>query len=157
MPFLTGISPSVAAVATDAVTTSYHAVVKRGRVQTHEVVVLFGLGGLGFNGLEVVRNIGARVIVTDVKQDRLEEAARLGIPQEDIVPVAHSVQEFIKERGLLGKIDVTLDFVGKHQTFGDAQQIGRSFSLHKSYAKPILTLRSNSSPRWPHDLYRHTG
>lgn len=121
-----GISPSVAAVATDAVTTSYHAVVQRGKLQPHETVVVFGLGGLGFNGLEVVRHVGARVLVTDVKQDRLDAAMLLGVPPEDVIPVGTPVQEFIKQRGLLGKVDVTLDFVGKHQTFQDAQQIGTS-------------------------------
>lgn len=99
---------------------------KRGRIQPHETIVLFGLGGLGFNGLEVVRHVGARVIVTDVKQDRLDEAIRLGVPPGDVVPVGQSVQEFIQAKGLFGKIDATLDFVGKHQTFGDAQQVGRS-------------------------------
>ncbi|KAJ9608744.1 hypothetical protein H2200_006515 [Cladophialophora chaetospira] len=120
-----GISPATAAVATDAVTTSYHAVVKRGRVQPHETVVLFGLGGLGFNGLEVVRHVGARVLVTDVKQDRLDEAVKLGVPVEDVIPGGESVKEFVEGKGLLGKIDATLDFVGKHQTFADAQQIVR--------------------------------
>jgi propanol-preferring alcohol dehydrogenase len=113
----------VAAVATDAVKTSYHAIVRRGEVKATETVFLFGLGGLGFNGLQVIRHIGARVVVSDVRQERLDEAIRIGVPKEDVVPAGKSIQDFVKENGLQGKIDVTVDFVGKHQTFQDAQHI----------------------------------
>lgn len=119
-----GVSPQVAAVATDAVTTAYHAIVRRGELKPTETVFLFGLGGLGFNGLQVVKSIGARVIVSDVRQERLDAAAQLGIPQRDIVPVGKSIQEFVQKNGLM--IDTTFDFVGMAQTFEDAQQIGQS-------------------------------
>ncbi|KAL4889858.1 chaperonin 10-like protein [Aspergillus ambiguus] len=105
-----GIPSAVAAVATDAVKTSYHAITRRAEVQPHETVFLFGLGGLGFNALQI---------------ERLEEAARFGIPEKDLVPANKSVQDFVRENGLQGKIDTTLDFVGTHQTFQDAQNIVR--------------------------------
>ncbi|KAJ5490155.1 Short-chain dehydrogenase/reductase SDR [Penicillium expansum] len=120
-----GIPSSVAAVATDAVKTSYHAIVRRAEVKSNETVFLFGLGGLGFNALQIVLHIGARVIVSDIRQERLEEAARWGVPRQDLVPSGKSVQEFVRENGLQGKIDTTLDFVGTHQTFHDAQNIIR--------------------------------
>lgn len=123
----------MAAVATDAVKTSYHAITRRAEVKSHEIVFLFGLGGLGFNALQIVRHIGAKVIVSDVRQERLDEAAKLGVPREDIVPVEASVQDFVCERGLQGKIDTTLDFVGKHQTFRDAQEIGKFFILFDAF------------------------
>ncbi|KAJ9652505.1 hypothetical protein H2198_008253 [Neophaeococcomyces mojaviensis] len=118
-----GISSSVAAVATDAVITSYHAITRRAEVKPHETVFLFGLGGLGFNALQIVLHIGARVIVSDVRQERLDEAVRIGVPPEDVVPLNSSIRDFVQEKGLL--IDTTLDFVGKHQTFQDAQNILR--------------------------------
>ena len=80
--------------------------------------------GLGFNALQIIKHIGARVIVSDIRQERLDAAAKLGIPQEDLVPAGRSVQEFVKENGLENTIDTVLDFVGTHQTFEDAQQIG---------------------------------
>lgn len=85
---------------------------------------LFGLGGLGFNALQIVKHIGARVIVTDLRQEKLDAALSLGIPSRDVVPAGKSVQDFVQESGLHGKIDTILDFVGKNQTFEDAQQIG---------------------------------
>ncbi|KAJ5436691.1 Short-chain dehydrogenase/reductase SDR [Penicillium cf. griseofulvum] len=120
-----GIPSSVVAVATDAVKTSYHAIVRRAEVRPNEIVFLFGLGGLGFNALQIVLHIGARVIVSDIRQERLEEAARFGVPRQDLVPAGKSVQDFVRENGLQGKIDTTLDFVGTHQTFQDAQNIVR--------------------------------
>lgn len=122
-----GVTPAQAAVATDAVMTAYHAIIRRGQVKKDETVFLFGLGGLGFNALQVIHKVvGARVIVSDIRQERLDAAAELGIPREDIVSVGKSVQEFVVENGLQNKIDATLDFVGEKQTFEDAQEIGKS-------------------------------
>lgn len=89
-----------------------------------ETVFLFGLGGLGFNALQIVKNIGARVIVSDIRQESLDEAAALGIPKGDLVPVGKSPPDYVNEIGLGGRIDTVLDFVGTHQTFDDAQTIG---------------------------------
>ncbi|KAH8695553.1 chaperonin 10-like protein [Talaromyces proteolyticus] len=119
------ISSSVAAVATDAVKTSYHAITRRAEVKSHETVFLFGLGGLGFNALQIILHIGARVIISDIRQERLDEAERAGVPKPDIVPAGVSVQEFVRDNSLEGKIDTVLDFVGKNQTFEDAQSIVR--------------------------------
>lgn len=129
IPLPEGVDPKVAAVATDAVTTAYHGIVRRAEVRTDETVFLFGLGGLGFNALQIVlKAIQARVIVSDVRQERLDAAAELGVPREDIVPLGVSIPEWIKENGLNERIDTVLEFVGKNQTFSDAQKIGRSQS-----------------------------
>lgn len=126
---LLGVTPAEAAVATDAVSTAYHAIMRRGEVKKKETVFLFGLGGLGFNALQILLYIGARVIISDIRQDLLDEAKHLGIPSSDIVPVETSPQDFILENGLSGKIDTVLDFVGTHQTFEDAQHIGKFILL----------------------------
>ncbi|KAF4447333.1 hypothetical protein F53441_9130 [Fusarium austroafricanum] len=120
-----GVTPAEAAVATDAVNTAYHAITRRGEVKKNETVFLFGLGGLGLNALQIVLHIGARVIVSDIRQELLDEAKDLGVPEGDIVPVGMPPQEFVKQKGLEGKIDTVLDFVGRHQTFEDAQHIVR--------------------------------
>lgn len=131
----------MAAVATDAVKTSYHAITRRGEVKPPETVFLFGLGGLGFNGLQIVRSVGARVIVSDIRQERLDEAIKIGVPRADVVPAGKAIQEFVRENGLDGKIDTTMDFVGKHQTFTDAQYICKfvifSTSNHGTYRLSI--------------------
>ncbi|KAK1843899.1 hypothetical protein CCHR01_13446 [Colletotrichum chrysophilum] len=120
-----GISPEVAAIATDAVATAYHAIYRRGEIKQTETVFLFGLGGLGFNALQLLLDIGARVVVSDIRPEILEEAAAIGVSKSDLVPVGEPVQKFVTDKGLTGKIDAVLDFVGTHQTFEDAQQIVR--------------------------------
>ncbi|PKY04901.1 alcohol dehydrogenase [Aspergillus campestris IBT 28561] len=120
-----GVPSAVAAVATDAVNTAYHGIVRRAEVKKEETVFLFGLGGLGFNALQVVRYIGARVIVSDLRSEKLELAVQKGVPREDVVSVGNGIPEFVVDNGLQGKIDTVLDFVGSHQTFHDAQQIVR--------------------------------
>ncbi|CAG9996114.1 unnamed protein product [Clonostachys byssicola] len=120
-----GVTPAEAAVATDAVNTAYHAITRRGQVTKDETVFLFGLGGLGLNALQILIHIGARVIVSDIRQELLDEAQKLGIPPRDLVPIGTAPQQFIAENGLSGKVDTVLDFVGTHQTFEDAQYIVR--------------------------------
>jgi propanol-preferring alcohol dehydrogenase len=75
-----GVSTSQAPVTTDAVTTAYHAIHRRSEIDKNEVVFLFILGGLGFNTLQIIRAIGAKVLVSDVKQENLDEAFRIGVP-----------------------------------------------------------------------------
>ena len=124
-----GVSPMLGAIATDAVVTGFHAVFRRGEIRKEDVAFLFGLGGLGFNALQMMLSLGIRVIVSDVKEDMLQAAALQGVRPEDIVPLDKSPQEFLKENGLEGKIDVVLDFVGVKQTFSDAQVLGQSIFL----------------------------
>lgn len=122
IPLPEGVTHAEAAVSTDAVATAYHAITRRAHLKENETVFLFGLGGLGFNALQIVLNIGARVIVSDIREQLLDKAEALGVARQDIVPVGHNIQSFVAERGL--KIDTVLDFVGTHQTFEDAQHIG---------------------------------
>jgi propanol-preferring alcohol dehydrogenase len=123
------VTPSQAAVATDAVTTAYHAIHRRGKITSKDTVFLFGLGGLGFNALQVIRAIGARVFVSDVKQDNLDDAVNIGVEKSDIVPVGKNIREWVEEKGWSGKISVVADFVGTAQTFSDAQHIGMHHTL----------------------------
>lgn len=120
-----GVTPSQAAVATDAVTTAYHAIHRRARIEATDIVFLFGLGGLGFNALQVIRAIGAKVLVSDVKQENLDAALQLGVPEQDIVPIGTQVQDWVQENAWTGKVSVVADFVGTAQTFSDAQHIGQ--------------------------------
>lgn len=136
-----GVSPAEAAVATDAVATAYHAIHRRGQVKSTETVFLFGLGGLGFNALQVILGIGARVLVSDIREDMLREALAIGVAAQDIVPAGQSVQGFVKACGMAGKIDTVLDFVGKNQTFEDAQQIGKAQSSWESFACMVIRIR----------------
>jgi 6-hydroxycyclohex-1-ene-1-carbonyl-CoA dehydrogenase len=66
------------AVIADAVTTPYHAVINRGRVQPGDRVVVFGCGGIGLNIIQVANAIGASVIAVDKVPMKLDWAKEFG-------------------------------------------------------------------------------
>jgi alcohol dehydrogenase, propanol-preferring len=122
----TGITPAQAAVATDAVMTAYHAVKRTGAVKSTDTVVIFGLGGLGFNALQIVLAIGSRVIVIDKRDEVIADAVNFGVPKQDVIPVGKDPVEFVQEHNLV--VDVVIDFVGTNDTFAASQQLGKSRS-----------------------------
>ena len=66
------------AVIADAVTTPYHAVVRRGKVTPGDWVVVVGCGGVGLTLVQIAAAVGARVVAIDVKAAKLEAARRFG-------------------------------------------------------------------------------
>lgn len=135
-----GVTPAEAAVSTDAVATAYHAITRRAEVKGSETVFLFGLGGLGFNGLQILENLGCRIIISEIRQQLIDKAIALGVPQEDVVPIGQSVTEFVAKKNL--QIDTVLDFVGTHQTFEDSQHIGMALFIPHL---PVVPLEATSS------------
>lgn len=118
-----GVSPAVAAVATDAVNTAYHAIVGRAQVKSGETVLLFGLGGLGFNALQILKHLGARAIVVDKRQFVLDEAVKFGVRPEDVVPLdTADVAEWIGSQNLI--IDKVVDFLGINDSFTSSLAAG---------------------------------
>ena len=109
---------------TDAVLTAFHAVKRVGAVKPTDTVVIFGLGGLGFNALQIVLALGSRVIVMDKREEILAEAVSFGVPKQDVIPVGKDPVEFVQEHKLV--VDVVIDFVGVSDTFAASQQLGRS-------------------------------
>jgi propanol-preferring alcohol dehydrogenase len=137
------VSFAQGAVATDACMTAYHAIVGTGQVKKGETVMIVGLGGLGFNALQIAQSVGARVIVTDRRQEVLDEAAKFGLPKEDIIPAGVSVPEFVKDNKLV--IDTIIDFVGVVETFEASQEAGMFFNhtlIPICLEQPSLTVLS---------------
>lgn len=124
-----GVTPEQGAVATDACMTAYHAVVGTGGVKKDETVLVVGIGGLGFNALQIVQGLGARVIVADTRQEPLDEALKFGVPKIDIVPVGEAVPDFVQRNHL--EIDTVIDFAGVPETFNAAQEAGECRNIHQ--------------------------
>lgn len=78
------------------------------------------------------------MVVSDTRQPCLDKAAFLGVPPDDIVPLNVQPLAFVEKNGLSNAIDIVLDFVGKHQTFQDAQHIGKSAARSTEIQKLIL-------------------
>lgn len=113
-----GVSAEVAAVATDAVLTPWHAFKSLANVRQGDTVLVIGLGGLGMNGMQIAHALGAHVIACDMRESSLDMAKQLGADE-----VFHSkeLEEKLKGR----KIDVVGDFVGRESTFQQAQTLVR--------------------------------
>lgn len=104
-----------AAVATDAVLAPYHAIhkVKDSLTPTSKVLVI-GLGGLGINALQILKQYGCTVIATDVKPELELEAKRFGATEYH-VDLEDSDSNF-------ESFDVCFDFCGYKSTFDLCQQ-----------------------------------
>ncbi len=109
-----------------------------GKLKASETVLIFGLGGLGFNALQIVLAMKvAKVIVVEQREAILTEAVNFGVPKEDVVPVGKNVVEFIQENKIV--VDVVIDFVGVKDTFTASQQLGESSRLHCSTYKKSMS------------------
>jgi 6-hydroxycyclohex-1-ene-1-carbonyl-CoA dehydrogenase len=102
-------------VIADAITTPFHAVVRRGKVVAGDWVVVFGCGGVGLSLVQVATAVGARVIAVDLKEAKLETARRLGAAE---TLNAASVPKLDKAVRAItgGGVDVAFEAVGKAAT-----------------------------------------
>ena len=102
-----------AAVATDAIATSYHAVKGRAEIQSGMKVGIIGLGGLGINGMRVCHLLGAQTLVADIDAEKLSLAKKEG--------ALKTTSDFLEFRG--ENPDVVIDFVGSAETLKAAQRV----------------------------------
>ncbi|KAH7161012.1 chaperonin 10-like protein [Dactylonectria macrodidyma] len=97
-----GVSFAQAAVATDALATSYHAVITEAGAKPGVTVGVIGLGGLGMSGLAFGTLQGAVMYGIDIVEEKFHEAKQLG---------AHGCFKSLDEaKGVA--FDVIVDFVG---------------------------------------------
>ena len=103
------------AVIADALTTPYHAVVHRARVQSGDWVVVVGCGGVGINAVQFASAAGANVVAVDLLGEKREAARRLGA-RETMDPAEHPDlgREVRKKTG--GGADVAIEVVGTPET-----------------------------------------
>ncbi|MDH3753222.1 MAG: zinc-binding dehydrogenase [Acidimicrobiia bacterium] len=70
--------PAAIAVLTDAVATPYHGLVRVGRARPDETVVVFGIGGIGSNAVQIATHLGCRVVAVSRSESKLRLAQQLG-------------------------------------------------------------------------------
>ncbi len=113
-----GVSIEVGSVICVSMGTVYHGIKKAG-IRAGETVVIYGFGDLGSQGVQLLRLMGARVIVVDIMDAKLEMAKKLGADhtinakQED--PVA-AVKELTEGIGA----DAALEVIGFKTTMEQA-------------------------------------
>lgn len=72
------LSPAIAAGLGCRVTTAWHALTDRAELRAGEWLAIHGTGGVGLSALLLAKMLGARVVVVDIADDKLEYARKLG-------------------------------------------------------------------------------
>jgi 6-hydroxycyclohex-1-ene-1-carbonyl-CoA dehydrogenase len=104
------------AIIADALTTPFHAVVRRGRVAAGDWVLVMGCGGVGLNLVQMAVAVGGRVIAVDLAADKLDWARRLGAEVVlDPAQVGRLDKAVRSATGGAG-IDVAFEAIGKAAT-----------------------------------------
>lgn len=104
-----------ASVIADAVSTPYHAVKHRGRVQLGDAVAVVGCGGVGLNLVQCATAAGGNVIAIDLNDDRLAIARQLGA-EETINPEGMERLDKHVRRLTRGGVDVAFEAIGSPGT-----------------------------------------
>lgn len=110
----------VGAILTDAVSTPYHAVVRRAQLAAGENVAVIGCGGLGSQAIRFCKLFGAgKIIAVDRNPSALAAAGNAGatdLIQAGEEPVHKQVQQLTRGMG----VDLAFEFVGLPQTIDTA-------------------------------------
>jgi propanol-preferring alcohol dehydrogenase len=114
------ISFEIGAIMTDAVSTPYHAVVRRARLQKGESVAVFGCGGLGSQAIKFCKLFEAGdIIAVDTNDGALERARALGADHTIKVGDTPANKEIRSLTEGIG-VDAAFEFVGIPQTIDTA-------------------------------------
>jgi D-arabinose 1-dehydrogenase-like Zn-dependent alcohol dehydrogenase len=111
-----GVADVDAAVAADAIATTYHACREEARVGPGDSVLIVGAGGgVGIHGVQMARLCGGFVLAADLTDAKLEAAKEYGA--DDLVDVrrgdlAAQVKTLTDGRG----VDAAIDFVASRET-----------------------------------------
>ncbi len=103
-----------ACIIADALTTAFHAVTRRARVEAGETVVVVGCGGLGLNVVQIASLVGARVIAVDIDPRKLALATELGAALAIDARDADVPKRIRKETD--GGADVAIEAIGNPKT-----------------------------------------
>jgi 2-desacetyl-2-hydroxyethyl bacteriochlorophyllide A dehydrogenase len=112
------------AVIADALSTPYHAVKNRARVQPGDKVAVFGCGGVGINVVQMAAAAGGLVVAVDVKDEKLELAKKLGA-WATVNPQAVDVKKAIRKL-FDGGADIAIEAIGHPATIDQAFEVTRT-------------------------------
>jgi threonine dehydrogenase-like Zn-dependent dehydrogenase len=108
-----------ASIIADALSTPYHAVKNRARVQPGDTVVVFGCGGVGINAVQLAASVGAYVIAVDLSERKLQWARELGAAHTiNASEVSRVSKEIKKLTG--GGADIAMEVIGNPRTIEEA-------------------------------------
>lgn len=116
------------------VTTAWHALTDRANVRAGEWVAVHGTGGIGLSALLLAKMLGARVIVVDVVQEKLDHALALGADAA-VNAASQDVPEAIREI-TKGGAQVSLEALGIAQTTNASVECLATLGRHVHVGMP---------------------
>jgi D-arabinose 1-dehydrogenase-like Zn-dependent alcohol dehydrogenase len=112
VPLSANVDLGVAAIIPDAVTTPWAAITDSGQVRPGESAAVWGLGGLGYHAVVLLRLVGAApLIAIDPLQEARSRALAAGADLA-LDPLDPEFSERVKEAAGEGGLDVAFDFFG---------------------------------------------
>ena len=106
------------AIISDAVSTPFHAIRNRGRVQGGDWVAIFGCGGVGINAVQIAAALGAVVIAVDIDSKKLAQARQLGAAE--VLSAREGDVSKVIRKLTGGGVDVAFEIVGKPKVLDQA-------------------------------------
>ncbi|KAH9858849.1 GroES-like protein [Lenzites betulinus] len=112
IPVPDGLAPEIATVATDSLTTVFNAVNNNAQVAQGDRVLIYGVGGLGHQAVQLAKHLGATVFAVDIRPEARQLALSLGAEQ------AFDLEDFtnVVNNGTFS-VDTVVDFVASAQSF----------------------------------------
>ena len=113
-----------ACIIPDAVVCMYHAIRNQAQVRPGDRICLMGIGGLGFQGIQIAKYFGAQIISTSRQDKKLELAKQMG----SCYTVNTSKQDLYDEVNLItnGEMcDVVFDIIGSSSSVEESLKICR--------------------------------
>lgn len=135
-----------AAIIPDAVSTPWASIADAGRIKAGESVGVWGVGGLGYHGVKLLRMVGAAPIIAI---DPLESARKRSLKAgADVAldPTDSAFQQKLKEANAGRGLDAAFDFAGftpvRQQAFDALDRLGRLVIV--GIAPGALTIASSA-------------
>ena len=129
------MSPTLAAALGCRVTTAWHALTGRAALQPGEWLAVHGTGGIGLAAMLLGRALGARVIVSDIVDEKLEHASLLGA---DAAVNATDGQSAAKIREITGGgAHVSVEALGFPVTVAASLECLRPLGRHVQVGMPV--------------------
>lgn len=110
-----GIEPEAAAIIPDAVACMYRAIASKGAMRANDLVCILGMGGLGFQAVQIVHSLGGRSVCTSRNDLKLDIARKLGA---DIVfNTKENTLNAASVKKTAGKLcDLVIDCIGSEES-----------------------------------------
>jgi alcohol dehydrogenase len=157
------LSPALAAGLGCRVTTAWHALTDRAGVRAGEWVAIHGTGGIGLSAMLLAKMLGARVVVVDVVEEKLDHAKSLGADAavnaltEDVPAAIRDLtqggaQVSIEALGIAATTNASVECLatlGRHVHVGMPSGDGMmNINMRAIYSKQLAFYGTRGMPSW---------